>query len=162
MSQIVMFAQVEGETRIVELAVEEGVTEAGVYDALVGMGVLTGEDLHVFLEEAEEPLSRKGKKVVPVRPGARVHVVRCKRVEVLVHYLERTVTRLFPPGTRVRKVKDWAVREVDLDKTDAVEHVLQLCGSAERPPTDTSLHTWIQGNECRVCFDLVPDKKVEG
>jgi hypothetical protein len=58
-------------------------------------------------------------------------------------------------------VKAWAVREFHLDHKDAAEHVLQLCESAERPSGDTPLHTLLHGG-CALCFNLVPEKRVEG
>jgi hypothetical protein len=49
-----------------------------------------------------------------------------------------------------------------LSPKDAAEHVLQLCNSTERPPSDTPLHQLVQGHACELCFDLVPEKRVEG
>jgi hypothetical protein len=40
--------------------------------------------------------------------------------------------------------------------------VLQICNSADRPPSDTPLHQLVHGHDCSLCFDLVPEKRVEG
>jgi hypothetical protein len=61
----------------------------------------------------------------------------------------------------VRAVKVWSVKQFGLDHKDAAEHVLQRCGSTDRPPSDTPLHTLLEG-DCALCFDLVPEKRVEG
>ena len=42
------------------------------------------------------------------------------------------------------------------------EHVLQICNSKERPSSDTPLAALAHGCGCNVCFDLVPEKRVEG
>jgi hypothetical protein len=79
-----------------------------------------------------------------------------------VNFLNKSSEETFPPGTRVRRVKDWAARKFRMDPKDAAEHVLQLCKSTERPPSDTPLQQLVTGHACAVCFDLVPEKRVEG
>jgi len=79
-----------------------------------------------------------------------------------VHYLDRTIEHAFPPGARVRTVKAWAVHKLKISPTDAAEHVLQLCNSTDRPAGDTPLHELVTGHDCAVCFDFVPEKRVEG
>jgi hypothetical protein len=91
-----------------------------------------------------------------------VHVTRCHRIKTTVHFLEKTAEHEFPPGARVRAVKEWAARIFKLDPKDAAEHVLQLCNATERPPSDTPLHQLVHGLSCDLCFDLVPEKRVEG
>ena len=67
-----------------------------------------------------------------------------------------------PPGARVRAVKEWAVRKFKMDPKDAADHVLQVCKSTARPASDTPLHQLLHGHDCALCFDLVPEKRVEG
>src|SRR6185437_1904505 len=113
-------------------------------------------------DEAEEHLQRDADRTISgIRHGTRVHISRCRKVRVSVHYLNRTVERDFAPGVRVRSVKTWAVEEFRLDHKDAAEHVLQICEAADRPPTDTPLHVLVHGG-CSLCFDLVPEKRIEG
>jgi hypothetical protein len=78
-----------------------------------------------------------------------------------VHFLDKTEEYELPPGTRVRAVKAQAVHAFHITPQDAADHILQLCGSTERPTTDTPLHELTKGG-CAVCFDLVPEKRVEG
>jgi hypothetical protein len=59
-------------------------------------------------------------------------------------------------------VKAWAAQTFKLSAKDAAEHVLQLCNSTDRPPSDTPLHQLVHGHGCELCFDLVPEKRVEG
>ena len=73
----------------------------------------------------------------------------CKKIKVTVHYMDRTIDSAFAPGTRVRTVKQWAVREFKLNPTDAGEHVLQLCNSTTQPPTDTALAELVSGEQLR-------------
>lgn len=89
-------------------------------------------------------------------------VTRCKKIKVTVHYTDRTIERALAPGSRVRTVKQWALREFKLNPTDAGEQVLQLCNSRTLLPTDTALAELVSGHSCHICFDLVPEKRVEG
>jgi hypothetical protein len=117
----------------------------------------------VLLDETEDPVDLKSKAPLKdLKRGCRVHVTRCQKVRVTVHYLEQTAHETFAGGARVRRVKAWAVKEFKLKERDAVEHVLQLCKSTERPATDTPLHELAERGSCSVCFDLVPERRVEG
>lgn len=98
----------------------------------------------------------------PIKRGCRIHVSKCRKIKVTVHYLEKTEERTFAPGARVKKVKAWAVETFKLNHHDAAEHVLQLCNSMDRPAADTPLHELTKAPVCSVCFDLVPEKRVEG
>lgn len=94
--------------------------------------------------------------------GSRIHLARCRRIKTTIHFMAQTIEREFAPGARVRAVKAWAAHELKISPTDAAEHVLQLCGSTDRPPGDTPLHELARGHHCEVCFDFVPEKRVEG
>ena len=59
-------------------------------------------------------------------------------------------------------MKERAVHKFELSPKDAAEHVLQLCQSTDRPASDTPLFQLAGDHGCAVCFDLVPDTRVEG
>lgn len=163
MTECTLFIQTQGNPRIVEVAVPETVTEAELYQALEGAGALGTGECFVFVDEAEQHIERhENRRANGIIHGARVHVARCHRIRTTVHYLERTIERSFSPGARLRSVKLWAVREFHLDHKDAAEHVLQICNSRERPAPDTPLHVLVPPGDCTLCFDLVPEKRVEG
>lgn len=163
MPQPVLFVQVQGDARIIEVAVAEDVTEGDLHNALSAAGVPVTPESFVFVDEAEQHLHREGKQLVSgAKHGMRVHVARCHRIKTTVNFLDKTVERGFPPGARLRGVKAWAVREFHLDHKDAAEHVLQICNSNDRPSSDKPLHALVHGHDCAVCFDLVPEKRVEG
>jgi hypothetical protein len=162
MPKLTLFVQTQGEPNIVEVAVNENLTESELHNALLGAGIKIGPDQFVFIDEAEEHISSEGKRPTEVKQGTRVYVARCRRIKTTVNYLERTIERDFAAGTRVRSVKKWAMKEFELEKKDAAEHVLQLCKSKERPSSDTPLLALVQGNNCVLCFDLVPEIRVEG
>ena len=163
MPKLTLFVQIQGQPNIVEVAVDERANESEIHKALLEAGLTIGSDQFVFIDESDEPLSAQGKRpAAEVKQGTRVHVARCRRIKVTVNYLERTISQEFAPGVRVRSVKKWAMKEFELDKKDAAEHVLQLCNSTERPTSDMPLHLLVKDNDCAVCFDLVPEIRVEG
>jgi hypothetical protein len=162
MSELTLFVQMHGRPSITEIIVTDGVTERQLHEALVTAGISLEADALIFIDEREEPLRREGDQCVSeIKSGHRVHVSRCRRIAVTVNFLEKHETREFAPGTRVRAVKAWSVKQFGLDHKDAAEHVLQRCGSTDRPTSDTPLHTLLKG-DCALCFDLVPEKRVEG
>lgn len=162
MPEITIFVQQHGKTGITELIVSDSVTERQLHHALAAAGVAVDAEAFIFLDDRDEPLGRDGdQRLHDLRAGHRVHVSRCRRIAVTVNYLEKHAIREFSPGARIRAVKAWAVHEFKLAHKDAAEHVLQRCGSSERPASDTPLHTLL-GGDCALCFDLVPEKRIEG
>lgn len=163
MTSFILFVQTQGRADIVEVQVAEGLTGAELHSALAQAGVATEVDVLLFVDEDEAPIERGDTKPVEgLKHGSHVHVARCRHIKTTVHFLEKTQERSFPPGAHVRAVKHWSVREFHLDHKDAAEHVLQICNSPDRPATNTPLHALTLGNDCAVCFDLVPEKRVEG
>nr|WP_294522490.1 hypothetical protein [uncultured Rhodopila sp.] len=163
MADILVFIQVHGQADIVEAEFSPAATLGDLHDKLEILAIAVDDGTFIFIDEAEE--HEAGERHQPLRHlkhGSRVHVARCKRIATTVHFLDQTKTREFAPGARVRAVKEWAVHVLDMAPKDAAEHVLQLCNSAERPSSDTPLHQLVQGHHCGLCFDLVPEKRVEG
>lgn len=163
MPQPTLFVQTQREPRIQEVTVPENVTQAELRTALSSAGVPISPELFIFLDEAEEPIGHEDNCAVPgIKHGRRIHITCCRHTEVTVHFLNQKIEHKFPPGARVRRVKAWAAEQFHINHKDAAEHVLQVCNTNKRPPSDTPLHTLVQGHDCAVCFDLVPEKRVEG
>lgn len=172
MSKIVTFVQVHGQTAIVEAELSEAPTFGELQDALATLGIKIDAETFIFLDEADAHIcGERHDPVHGIKHGCRIHISRCKRIKTTVHYLEKTAEQDFPPGARVRAVKEWAVRYFHMNPKDAAEHVLQLCKSTERPSSDTPLQQLVHAHghgeahhqhACALCFDLVPDKRVEG
>ena len=163
MSKIVAFIQVQGQPGVIETEISPTATVGEIHDALEAKGIKIEAETFVFVDDSEEHLPRERYHAVHgCKRGCRIHISRSRRIKVAVNFTHRTAEREFPPGARVRAVKEWAVRKFEMSPQDAAEHVLQLCGSTERPATDTPLVQLTRGHDCSVCFDLVPEKRVEG
>jgi hypothetical protein len=163
MPQITLFVQLQGESQLTEISVVDAITPADLHAALIEAGIKLAPEMLVFIDEEEKHLvSEAHGPVRGIKHGCRVHVTRCRRIQTTVHYLEKTFEHAFPPGARVRAVKAWVVHELKLEGKDVAEHVLHLCQSTERPASDTPLHTLVRGKDCTVCFDFVPEQRVEG
>ena len=120
-------------------------------------------EVFVFVEEDTAPLLRHVPLVESgVRHGSRLHLSQHHEVEVEVYFMHRVAHHRFSPGSRIRRVKDWAVQNFEMAGNDAIEHVLQLHGTADVPSPATPLGTLLHEHHCKVTFDLVPPKRVEG
>lgn len=164
MASISLFLQFEGSRRIELIQVDSEATGREVIDAAVRLGFQgkPGEDAHVFRPDDEEPLEldlplSKQK----IRDKHRVHVHRCRKVEVTLHFNDIEEHMSFPPATTVDHVKKRFVKAIHMSPVDATEHVLQICGSTDRPAPDTQIGSLVTGC-CTLCFGLVPIKRVEG
>jgi hypothetical protein len=163
MSKAVIFIQVHGRPGILEAELSEAATLGELHDALGLLGIEVNAETFIFIDESED--HQHGDRHHPIRGvkhGSRVHVSRCKRIKTTLHFLDKTAEHEFAPGARVRAVKAWAVHTFKMNPKDAAEHVLQICKSTKRPPSDTPLQELVDGHGCALCFDFVPEKRVEG
>ena len=163
MSKTIIFIRAEGKPGVTEAEIMIPATVRDLHEAFKTLGIDFDKDLEAFVDEADNSVPHDAKATVEgLKHGSRVHVTHCKKIKVTMHYMHRTIDRAFAPGARVRTVKHWAVRELKLNPTDAGEHVLQLCNTTTQPPTDAALAELVNGRSCDVCFDLVPEKRIEG
>ena len=164
MSNIQLFLQFEGNRSIELIQLDGDAPGREILAAAVRLGFAEShlKDAHIFGTEGdaplklEVPLSKQG-----IGDKQRVHVHRCRKIEVTLHFNELTELMQFPPANTVDHVKKKFVHAIHMSPVDATEHVLQLCGSEDRPEPDTQIGTLVSGC-CSLCFNLVPIKRIEG
>lgn len=163
MAKLIVFIHTHDRPGILEAELTEAATIGELYAVFAALGIKIDAETFVFVDESEHHQSSDHHRPVGgLKHGSRIHVCRCKRIKTSVHYLDKTETHEFTPGARVKAVKERAVLTFKLNPKDAAEHVLQICGSPNRPSTDTRLSELLKPHECALCFDLVPEKRVEG
>ena len=163
MSNIIVFVHCGADGGINEIELPENAHLADVHDAVVASGVNFDKESCLFVDEDDHAYSEGASaRLEGLRHGSHLHLCRCRKISTTVNYLDQSTERKFSPGTRVRRVKAWAVEHFEIEATDAGEHILRVCNSTDEPATDTPLHELTEAPECRVCFDLVPEKRVEG
>lgn len=94
--------------------------------------------------------------------GVRVHLHRCKHVEVKVRFGAEVVHHKFRPATTVGRVRLWAGEKFGMALGDIAEHVLQIAGTTEQPDVDIHIGTLTKCPQCEVTFDLVPAHRING
>lgn len=171
MRPIEIFIQGEGFADIVVAKAEAHRTVAELL-ANLDRPVSTAEDLFVFIEDVGAPLDAEVvlEELLPlvlddetIDVSLRLHIARCRHVEVQIRFNGELVKRRFPPSATIARVHHWAARRAfHLAPRDAAEHVLQLLGSNARPDRDVHVGTLVAERACEVSFDLVPRKRVEG
>jgi len=163
MNMIDVFYQIEGERDIQHVEVGPEDTFGALRALLVKRHGLV-EEVLIFLEDSGEPIS----EVILIREhvgraGVKVHVHRCRHVEVAVTFNNETVHDRFSPATTVGQVKHWAaVGKFKMTEAEASEHVLQIVGTYDRPVPGTHLGALAKCPNCKVAFSLVPDQRVNG
>lgn len=133
--------------------------------ALDGEILIFSEDVQGALdpETPVEELLPMGADEEAIAVPVRLHVTKCRHVEVSVRFNGEHAKRRFAPGATIGRVHHWAARRAfGLSLRDAAEHVLQIGGSDKRPDRDVHVGTLTGGGVCAVEFDLVPRKRVEG
>lgn len=166
MAEIEIFLQGEGIADITLVRVSAAGTVRDIITAGQAVGLrVDGGQLLVFAEDADEPLQQnQSLQDAGIGQRSRVHVHRCRKIEVSVNFNAGLKTRSFPPSATMERVKRWATgpQGFELSHIDATEHVLQRCNTATRPDEDIHLGSLVQAGTCAVCFDLVPKLRVEG
>lgn len=163
MKPVDLFYQGEGIAEIEHLEIEPKATFAAV-KKLLGNKHSLPHDAWLFIEDDEDPVDDAlcvGDRAGP--KGLKIHVHRCRHVEVTVTFNSETAERRFSPAATVSRVKRWAAEQkFDMTEEEAGEHVLQIAGTHERPAPGTHIGTLTDGKVCGLAFDLVPDERVNG
>lgn len=163
MTSIDVFYQGEGIGEIAHIELDPDATFTILKTRLIEKhGV--AHDALLFLEDEDEPLNEAMLvKDHGTRKGLKVHVHRCRHVEVTVTFNGETVERSFSPSATVARVKRWAAEnKFGMSEEEAGEHVLQIAGTHDRPAPGTHIGALTDGKVCGLAFDLVPDERVNG
>ena len=173
MAGLQIFVQGEGKRDIRVLELPPHATVRELVEAAQAQGIASrdGSDhggdhaVAVFAEDGDTPLPADASlEAAGLGNYSSIHLSRCTRVEVTVHYNSRTLSEIFGPGVPMHRVKEWAVgtKGFKLDPVDAGEHVLQLTGTSDRPDEDVHIGSLVGASGCQVEFDLVAKVRVEG
>jgi hypothetical protein len=163
---IEIFLQGEGIPEIQLIRVPHDSTLRDVVKAAQagGAAITQGvEEVVIFIEDSDRELEIDIRlKDVGIGHRHRLHCHRCRQAEVTVNFNGMTKLHAFPPSKTIAKVKMWADDHFGLKGVDATEHALQICGTNSRPDEEVHIGALIHYPNCKLCFDLVPKKRVEG
>lgn len=163
MKSIDVFYQGEGIGGLGHIEVEPD-TSFSILSARLAQKHQLGRDAQLFLEDQDEPINHAAQvKDCATATGLKVHIHRCRLIEVLVTYNGEVVGARFSPGTTVARVKRWAAQgELGMTEEEASEHALQIAGSYDRPARSVHIGSLTDGTVCSIAFDLVTDERVNG
>lgn len=121
-------------------------------------------DLTLSVEDEDDDPNRHATHVKHLKKehGVRVHLHRCKQIEVQVRFCAEVVHHKFCPATTVGRVRLWAGEKFGMAPGDIAEHVLQVVGTTEQPDVDIHIGTLTKCPQCSVNFDLVPAHRING
>jgi len=141
-----------------------GATTDDVITAAKANGLTSNADIQVWLEGRDEALAHGKLSELGVAERARLQVHTCLKIDVTVNFGANHPSKEFPPVTTVEKVKEWAVKQKDINMSDAdaADHVLQVCDTTNRPDVDSHIGSLTQPGSCAICFDLVAKERIEG
>ena len=124
-----------------------------------GLELWVEEDAH---EDNSTQTPRETVKDLIKKHGVRVHLHRCKHIDVSVRFGAEEVHHKFSLATTVGHVRQWAGRKLGMQPADIAEHVLQIVGTNEQPDIDVHIGTLTKCPKCAVAFDLVPAHRING
>jgi hypothetical protein len=167
MADIQLFIQGEGVREIRVLAISANATVRDLVAAVAALGFQAADDgkAMIFAEDTDDALPPGiTLAAAGIHDQGSVHVHRCKKVAITVHFNGVEKSQTFAPGATLHRVKQWAVgkKAFDLAPVDAAEHVLQVTGGTERPDEDVHVGALVHSPNCALAFDLVAKVRVEG
>lgn len=163
MKFIDLFYQGEGVGEIGFVELDPDATFGVLKSHLIAKHQVSTDSL-MFIEDEDEPIDEGVLlKNRATAKGLKVHIHRCRHIEVTVTFNGETVERRFPPSATVARVKRWAAeKKFGMSEEEAGEHVLQIAGTHDRPAPGTHIGALTDGKACGVAFDLVPDERING
>lgn len=160
-----VFIHAAGIGGVKRVAIEGTDSVATLIEKARALGFPGDGDAQAYLEDDEAPLDW-GVAIadLEIPENASVHVSVCPRVNVKVRYAGDTEDRDFAPAQRVRHVFNWAIsdRAFDIAKQDAQDLALRQCGQQGAANSDDHVGSFLSGDDCSVCFDLLPIKRIQG
>ena len=123
------------------------------------LGESKPEEWSVCVEDSEEELAHDSR--LEHGKHRRIHICRCRKVEVSVTFNGVTKSHPFRPGATLRKVIEWARDKFGVDKKEKL--VLRL-DSTESEPLDPDSHvgSYVHHPHCNATFYLTPKVRIEG
>ena len=123
------------------------------------LGEFTPEEWSVCVEDSDEELAHDC--LLEAGKHKRIHICRCKKVEVSVIFNGVTKSHPFRPGATLRKVTHWAQDAFGVDKK---EKLALRFGNTESEPLDPDSHvgSYAVHTHCQVVFYLTPTHKING
>jgi len=123
------------------------------------LGEFRPEEWSICIEDADEELAHDCH--LEIGKHKRIHICRCKKVDVSVIFNGVTQSHPFRPGTTLRKVILWAQEKFAVDKKEKL--VLRLTNSESEPlDPDSHVGSYVVHPHCHVTFYLTPCVKIQG
>jgi hypothetical protein len=157
----------EGQPSPVLLQVDE---ESVIHDIIIEAqkaGLLPTDailkEILVFAVEEDEPLPHEKPIKHPDKKRHRYHFHRCRAIEVTVAFNLVNHARAFAPGTPVRKVLQWALREFKLTGADAENKELRVGGlNGQAMLEEAPIGSYSQDRKCELLAYLADIVQVQG
>jgi hypothetical protein len=136
--------------------IDDGTTIAEIVES-AGLADAMG-----WLENDDESLDGDTRVAAVTGDGGHLHIGRCHRVEVTVHFAGRTKAQTFAPSATIGRVRHWALGEegFDLPQKERPKYEVGICGTGVI--ADRNDHIGTLAIECDLCLDLAPKDRFQG
>ncbi len=123
----------------------------------------TGDHLFLFQQDSQYPLGDED----PIPRGAdqitRVHLHRCRYVQVSVNYREQSVNADYAPGTCIGKIMSELVRlGFGLNQKELEPLELRIAGTLTRPKPEAHVGRFVRYPFTELALELVPKEPKPG
>lgn len=149
--QVITHHLKDGEKPICEILIG-GLLAAGHFQGL------KIEEIFLFEEDGEDELPRATEIILGLK---RLHAHRCKRIDVKVSYIGKSIDLQVTPGTTVRKLI--AQSKILLHVEGEGKYDLRLDGAESEPlPLDAHIGSYSNPSTCSIHLYLTPTQRIQG
>lgn len=150
-------------------------------ETLVRSGIIRegGDEILVFVGECREALAEPDEvengmdtqepvdinltvEVLEIHRHRHVHCHTCRHVATAIMFNGETKHHRFSPSATVATVTQWAKKKFRLESAAAIDYVLEICNTTDKPRPDQHLGELVKTGTCNLCFKIVTEINPQG
>lgn len=163
MDTITLFYQGEGVTAFEDISVSDDATVEVVIARLKEKHGWSGDDWFLFVEDEDSELDLAViLREHQIKHRHRVHVHRCKHIQVTVTYNNESKQHAVSPSTTVGKIKEYFIKLFTIDPVEAPKFALWYGEPAQIAGDEDHIGKFASHNGCSVSMDLAPKTRPQG
>ena len=124
-------------------------------------GIKDRDGFKVHIEDKNDALGDEI-AIIEIPDDKPVHIGRCSRIDVQIHYQDKTETVPVSPGTTIRHLRDKAIELFKPDDYKNKDYELEVTATEKKTDASLPVGTLVTDGTCSVELNLVPAEKWQG
>jgi hypothetical protein len=163
-SSITLFFQGEGLIGFEEVTIDQDSAGQVLLERIIAVRALPGDSWALFVEDEDEAVDLNvSLRERGIKHRHRMHVHRCRKIDVRAEYNNENRDHSFSPGTTVGKVKDYFIDKFKIDPMEAHKLALWYGEPPQIAEDDDHIGKFANSkSNCAVTMQLAPKVRPQG